>query len=94
MWLVERDRGLMSSGPREVTMAMADPMTMSNPRGGRLGSLGPATPTVVVADSVVVTKAWLAAVGAPLGRGMVLCRTLWAGVREVTMANPMTMSDP
>ena len=49
---------------------------------------------VVVADAVVVAKAWSAAVGAPLGRGMVLCRTLRAGVREVTMANPMTMFDP
>ena len=68
----------MSSGWGEVTMV--DPTVSADPCEVCKVSLGPATLTVVVADAIVVAEAWSVAVGAPLGRGMVLCGTSRAGV--------------
>ena len=68
----------MSSGWHQVTMAY--PAMLANPYEVRRGSLRPAALMVVVADAGVVAVAWSVAVGAPLGRGMVLFGTNWAGV--------------
>ena len=59
---------------------MVDPVVLADPCEVHRVSLGPATSTVVVVDAVVVAKAWSAAVGALLGRGMVLCGTSRVGV--------------
>jgi len=45
-------------------------------------SLGPAMLRLAVADAGVVAEAWLAAVGALLGRGMVLFGTSPVNVRH------------
>ena len=58
---------------------MANPVVSADPCEVRRGSLRPAALMVVVADAVVVAEAWSAAMGAPLGRGMVLCGTSRVG---------------
>ena len=68
-------------GAPVVLLTMAEiVVSIDDPRGVCLGSLRPEASMVEVADAGVVAVAWLAAMGAPLRRGMVLCGTSQADV--------------